>query len=481
MPYPHALPTTSPVSFNTYYTSPVYPTLPLLLSQNRGSLRNLLKAHKRLPVSSQQAHLPQLLAAVESYIPYLLFLQQSLHSGDVLPSDAAPDALKASWRSTLTSPPFPGAEQRRVDREGLDYEVGFVLSTLAYIHTLLARTWIQDALAPRITAEKKQSLLNTAIQHLLTSTGIFTYSVSLPRAPTPEISFPLDLSPTVLSALSSLSLSDASLLAVTKQDPYPSYLALTSATSTSKSVDSSYLYAPTPPPTGVRALLLSRICIAASAHAENALGLLASCPKRRLPSTSSAEELSPDLPRYIENLQKVARAKACRFLGIDAEASGRVGEGIGWLVLAREILGTSASTSSTPSKFRREFSERKERSALERGDGTWGLDAGKMEETRVLEGLEKNWRSSNDKIFFQLISGTAELAARIPSGREVHVVRPWEPERLDNETVRSLRGSLLESESGQEGWAEDDSEDETSKDQNVSRTPSAGPSVGGYY
>jgi len=382
MPYPYPLPTTSPVSFAQQYTSPVYPSLPLLVTQHRGTFRNLLKAYKRLPPAQQSSQLPQLLTSIEAYLRYPLFLQSCLHSGDVLPNDASPKPITTSWRATITSPAFPGAQPRRADRTGLEYEISFTLSTLAYTHTLIARSQLHDALLPETQDDRKQQLLNTSIQHLLASSAIFTYSLALPRAPV-DSNWPVDLNAQTLSALSSLSLADATLLAVIKQDPYPSYLSLTNPHG--KRSQPGVLYAAIQPPTGVKALLLSRICIAASTHADHALGLL-------------PEGLQPELGRYLDSLSRVARAKACRFLGIDAEASGRVGEGIGWIALARSLLSSPSSSSSA--KLKREFLERRESKGLAKGDGTWGLDAGRMEESRVLEALEEKWKAANDRVFF---------------------------------------------------------------------------------
>ncbi|KAF8246121.1 hypothetical protein K440DRAFT_586263 [Wilcoxina mikolae CBS 423.85] len=455
MPYPYTLPTTSPSSFTPHYASPVYPSLPLLASQHRGTVRNLLKAFKRLSPAQQPTHLPQLFAALSTYLPHLLFLQSSLHAGDVLPSDAA-TAFTPSWRITLTPPPFPGAPPKRVEHEGLEFEIMFTLSTLAYTHTLLSRSQLHDALSPKIPTDKKQQLLNTAIQHLLTSASIFTHSLSLPLAP--GSSFPSDLSPATLSALSSLSLADATLLAVTKQDPYPSYLALTSG----KKSSSEYLYTPPAPPTGVKALLLARICIAASTHAEKALGILPS-------------EVVPELGKYLDSLHHVARAKACRFLAIDAEASGRVGEGIGWIVLARSILTPSSS------KLKRGFLERRETRALEKGDMTWGMDAGRLEEGRVLEGLEEKWRKNNDAVFFQQIEAESTLAARIPRGREVHTVKGWDAPTLDAAERKSLLGKSIEGlAEGVEalGWGDSDDEAE---EKEVPGAYKRTTTEGGYY
>jgi hypothetical protein len=456
MPFQYMLPTTSLVSFSKHYSSPVYPSLPLIVTRYRGIARNLLKAHKRLPSSQQSANLPQIQAALESYLPYLFFLQSSLHLGDVLPSDIASTPIKTSWRATLTTPPFPGSSPKRVEREGLDYEIAFTLSVLAYTYTLTSRSQLQSALVVSVEKDKKQSLLNQAIKGLLLCSSIFTYSLSLPRTPNSS-TWPSDLHPQVLSALSSLCLADATLLAVTKQDPYPSYLALTTSSgliSQDKGAGQlDYLNAPLAPPTGVRALLLARICIAAATHAERALGLL---PKQ----FSDSQPILPELGKYLDCLQRVARAKACRFLAIDAETSSRIGEGIGWIVLARSFL--SPFSSSTPtlstSKLKRDFMELRESRALKKGDTAWDVDAGLVEESSVLTGLEENWRKQNDRVFFQPVEEMATLAARIPSGREVHSVKEWIVPEVDTDTRRSLMSRIEEVKAVGMEW--DDSADE---------------------
>lgn len=502
MPYPFTLPTTSASSLAAHYTSAEFPSLPLVATQHRGTMRNMLKAFKRQPPAQQATQLPQLFAALTDYLPQLLFLQARVLAGDARPSEP----FTPAWRATLSRPPFPGARPKRVVAAGLDFEVAFVLSALAYTHTLLARSRLLDALSAAGDGDgddgggRKQQQLNAAIQHLLAAHAVFTHSLGLTRAPAPAAAArPADLSPPVLAALAALSLADATLLAVTMQDPYPDYTALAVGRSPRAGAGDGmeFLYTPPSAPTGVKALLLARICVAASTHAERALGVLVapwssplslpSLPSLSLPSSaapasppkpSSSSSRSPPSPsrpplsspaavaspsapatqqsggavvaelgRYLEQLQRVARAKACRFLAIDAEAAGRVGEAIGWIVLARSILSPASEpepASAAPAAWRlkREFRERRESRAQARGDATWGLDAGRLEEARVLEALELAWHRSNDAVFFQPVVATAVLAARIPSGRDVHSPRPWPVPALDAAQCHALRGRL---------------------------------------
>lgn len=428
MPYPFALPTISFLDFTAHYHSPVYPSFPLLITTHRGNLRNVLKAHKRLPSAQQPTNLPSVQRALEAYLPHLLFLADSIHSGDVLPVDSAPP-LEPAWRCTLTPTGFPGADPPQIKRAGLDYELFFTLQTLAYAYTLLARSQLRSVLSPSTarTPEQSQAQLNDAIKNLLLASGVHNHVLTLPRPPMTSADWPIDLSSSTVSALSSLAMGDATMLAVTKQDPFPSYISLTAASSpaTKKSLD--WLYNPPSPPTGVKALLLARLCIATADHAQNALALI---DRARVPD---------ELPAYLDALHRTARAKACRFLGIDAEVGGRIGEAIGWITLSQQTLGSGSGSGGLSLDKSR---EKKEAKRMERAEATWGADAGRGEEARVVQGLADTWRRENEKVFFQAPVETAELAARIPTGRECHPSHAWDPPRLAPEDIRALRGRI---------------------------------------
>lgn len=178
-----------------------------------------------------------------------------------------------------------------------------------------------------------------------------------------------------------------------------------------------WLYNPPDPPSGVRALLLARLCVAASDHASKALGLLST-------ASSPAGVLTNDIVRYADSLQKVSRAKACRFLGIDAEASGRVGEAISWIRAAKDLLAPPPPGASA---FRAEKKD------------TWGLDAGKSDEGKTLDALEQKWEKLNDTIMFQACPEARDLMTKIPGGREIHSVKTWEAPRLVGDDLKALR------------------------------------------
>ncbi|KAG0131275.1 hypothetical protein HOY82DRAFT_485279 [Tuber indicum] len=434
MPFPYTLPTTSTISYPTYFESPLYPTLPLATSSHRGSLRNALKAHKRLPAASQASNIPFIIKLLESYLAHLLSLYDTLTAGDAFPREGAP-RLTTSWRTVLSARRVAAKEPPRVARPGLSYEIFWSISTLGYAYTLLARSQLQGILAPPSSnttsgsatdATAAANSFNQAAANLFTSASIFQHLLTRPLPPHAS-SWPPDLSPQVLSALSSISLSAATLSAVTKQDPYPTYLSTIAIEKKKQQKGKEWLYNPPAPPAGVRALLIARLCIAASDHAAKALGLLSTAEK------TDAGEIGEELLRYADSLQKVSRAKACRFLGIDAEAAGRVGEGISWIRGAKTILNASGSASSVGSFVG---------DRLRRKDDVWGADAGRVDEEKTLDALEGRWKKLNDSVMFQKCPDLEELMGRMPTGRELHQsIKSWEPPKLGADELRALRAA----------------------------------------
>lgn len=222
----------------------------------------------------------------------------------------------------------------------------------------------------------------------------------------------------------------------------------------------------------VRAHLFARLCLASSEHASKAVSLLRSSGK-----------VDEDLIAYVEDLRIVGRAKACRFFGVDAELGGTTGVGIAWLNAAKKTLGldTKENTTATKSKFslskiRKDINERREEKKIEKG-GDWGADAGKAEEVRVVQYLEAKWIKMNDTVNTQVIPSEGPLLANMPSGREIHVVKPWIPLELDAGVLAALRAPPTR-EDGVLDAGGDSSDDEQSGKAAVS---GAFPGTRGYY
>jgi len=103
----------------------------------------------------------------------------------------------------------------------------------------------------------------------------------------------------------------------------------------------------------------------------------------------------------VDDLRRTARAKAARFQAIGAEGQGKVGEGIAWLRGAKKELGFAADEAGKlrgVAKLRKDWKEKREDRRVQKGDADWGADAGKFEEGRVLEMLEKKWVKMNDTV-----------------------------------------------------------------------------------
>lgn len=421
MPYPFVLPTTSAFSYSSNFTCDSHPSLPLTASTHRGVVRDVLKKHKRLPPSSQPSNLPAVVSAITNYLPYLLAVDSGLNhrtigNGDEIFSiiQQRPGApLDIEWRATLSGVSIPGRrENPRVAVHSLDHEVAFVLATLSYAHTLLARAALHPltstTAAAAVAAEDlyavgsqpRQAAISAATRHLLDAASVHDRLAR--RAGRPQHSSPsspppppcADVSAAAAGAQCELALAEATLLAVLKDDPYPAVVAQDRNMN-----DREWMYkAPDVPK--VRAHLFARLCLAAAEHAARALALVSGGGGG---GCDGSGRLDDGFIRYLEDLRRSSRAKACRFFGIDAELGGQTGNAIGWLHAALQELGVEVRTSSERKlstglvRLKKEWAEKREDRRVEKGTA-WGADAGKLEETRVIEMLEAKWTKQNDTV-----------------------------------------------------------------------------------
>ncbi len=456
MPYPFVLPTTSAFAFTAVFACPTHPSLLPTASTYRGVVRDTLKRHKRLPPEAQAANLGLVVSSLLNYLPYLFAVADGLAGrnstvrvvrlGPLGGSNAAaaavgrdasrqgddgpdtnpkekkgnrPDKSSTSgppasleWRPVLADARLlQGKEPPRVrlalpSAAVLDWEVAFVLAALGHAYTLQARAALQPlyvvtSVVP-IGSQQRLAAITASTKHLLAAAGVFSLAVSVAErssaasgaAPSPEIA------PLALRALSALALAEATLLAVLKDDPYPAVVA-----QDRNEYDREWMYkAPDIPK--VRAHLFARLCLAAAEHAARA--------------AVGASGLSSIFVRYMHDLQHTSRAKACRFFAIDADLGGQTGTALAWVHAALAELageaGTLADGGGSGSggggssgdvarkhgllgRFRKERSEKREDRRVERGLG-WGADAGRLEETRVLEMLDAKWTKQNDTVCF---------------------------------------------------------------------------------
>lgn len=390
MPFTFLIPTTSNFSFSPFFHSSTHPSLPLAATAHRAVLRNVLKKHKRLPVQSKSSNLANILSALEDYIPYLFALDAGLSGKQVNGEEidiTLVNEIDLEWRTSLVAT-IPGREAPRLKGKGLDYEIFFVLTTLAYVSTLLAQSQLRALHASVIlTAEQRTGIIAKATKYLLQANSIHAYLVTRTEE-TAVSSSAIETTSAAQGALAQLVLAEATLLAVLKDDPYPAIV----AQDRNKNDNEWKFKAPDIPK--VRAHLFARLCLAAAEHAAKAEAMLDVSASGRMIRVDDV------LMKYINDLRRTSKAKAYRLLGIDAELGGDTGQGIAWLMGGKKELGFAdmhegGSKMKGLAKLKKDWMERKEDRKIEKG-GQWGSDGGRFEEARIIEMLEKKWNKMND-------------------------------------------------------------------------------------
>ncbi|KAI4684854.1 uncharacterized protein J4E88_004296 [Alternaria novae-zelandiae] len=448
MPFPFVLPTTSSISFTDYFNSSTHPSLPNCATTARGVLRDALKRHKRIPPASQASNLSTVTSALNDYIPYLFALDAGLSGASCAGEEidlVLVKELEVEWRSTLGSS-IPGREPARVKLKSLESELCYTLSTLAYVYSLQARAQLHtlyNATVP--TPEQRATAIGAAMKHFLEANSIHTYLVnragqynSQPAA--------IDISAAVLGALAELTMAEATLITVLKDDPYP---AVVIEDRNKQNKDWMFRGVDIPK---VRAHLFARLCLASSEHAAKAQAML-----------GRSSKINDDLLKYVDDLRRTAKGKACRFLACDAEGGGKTGEGIAWLRGAKKELGFASlgaeeeKKSSGFSKLKKEWQEKREDRKIEKGVD-WGTDAGKFEEGRIVDMLLKKWEKQNDTVGIQIVPPSEPLLASMPSGREYHTTKMFIVPALDEDALIRMRAPPDPSEAFEGN--EDDSADE---------------------
>lgn len=400
MPFPFTLPTTSSFSFSSIYTSPTHPSLPQCSSTPRGVVRDTLKKHKRLPPSAQSPNLPTVISSITSYLPYILAVDYGLRpDSTAIRIEAGPTELAIEWRPTLTDASIPGREAPRVKIRSLDQEVSFVLLTLANAHTLLARAALHPlylTTSANVGTTERTAAIQAATRSLLDAASVCEYAATRAEKQTVKRPVPcVDVAPSTIRGLGALALAEATLLAVLKDDPYPAIVA-----KDRNENDKEWMYkAPDIPK--VRAHLFARLCLAAAEHAARAAAQL----NTSAPSTM-AGKIDADLLRYVEDLRRTSRAKACRFFAVDADLGSQTGTAIAWLNAGLQELGVEPKDDKKSfglSKLKREWSDKREDKRVER-ETHWGADAGRLEETRVINMLSEKWNKMNDTVSLPYLS-----------------------------------------------------------------------------
>ena len=466
MPFPFLLPTTSDLFFPTFTSSNTHLSLPLTAATHRNVLRSVLKKHKRLPIQSRTANLRSIQSALLDYLPYLFALKLGLNGRTIHDEEVEVTLRKeieVQWRTTLISASVPGRDAPKVKGKGIDYEITFALTTLANVYTLQARSSLHllyGTVTP--TAEQRTSILTAATKHLLEANSIHNYLSS--QSPETDASSAVveSLSQTQ-SGLAALAMAEATLLAVLKDDPYPAVV----MQDRNKDDKEWMIRAPEIPK--IRVHLFARLCLGAAEHAGKAEAML-----------SASGRIHDALIRYVSDLKQTSRAKACRFLGIDAEHGGETGTGIAWLVGGRRQLGFAGKDEKGGkmqglAKLKKDWTERREDKKIDQDSG-WGTDGGRLEELRVTEMLEQKWNKENNTINTQLVPPSEPLIATMPLGRDIHSIKAFVIPIPDEQMLVRMRAPP-ERDADKSAMGGDDSSDE--EREGKSSPPGAFPGTSG--
>lgn len=468
MPFAFVLPTTAAFAFSPHFSSDSHPSLPLAASTQRGVCRDALKRHKKLPPQEQQSSLVAVESTLSNYTPYLLALDIGLGHQEVA-GEAIDVVLRSNpsfeWQSTLSETLLPGRDNGRCKLNSLEWEIFFVLSSLACTQTLRARSALHvlyNSATASPQPEQRTAAIHTATKYLLEAASIHAYLSD--RSDALQDQPPcVDITKSTCSALASLAMAEVTLLAVLKDDPYPAAV----VQSRNKNDREWMIKAPEIPK--VRAHLFARLCVAASEHAANASALLGTEHHK------GAGRIDRELVNYVKDLRATGRAKACRFLGIDAELAGQTGQAIAWCQAGQVELGMEVKDDTTKKglslgRIKKEWSERREDRRVEKGSD-WGSDGGKAEEGRVLEMLTTKWNRMNDtvsescsqlipsnhiQINTQVIPPHQPLLALMPSGREMHTIKAYHPPHLDAQTLERMRAPPESKEAMDDGNSSED-------------------------
>jgi len=328
------------------------------------------------------------ISALQDYIPYLLALDAGLGNkeldGEVI-SVVLKNAPVIEWRPTISHNAIPGKEAARLKIQSLEYEIGFVLGTLAMSHVLTARTILRPLYVTStasVGTEERVKALVAACGRLSDAAAIYSYLADRTEQISTAPPCP-DIAASTLRGLASLALAEANLLTALKDDPYPAVV----AQDRNENDKDWMIQAPQIPK--VRAELFGRFCLAAAEDAAKAQSLC-----------RAGGKLNGDLMRYLDDVRRASRARACRFFGIGAETLGDMGKAIAYLEAGMQELGIEKKDEKKGlgfGRFKREWTERREDRKVE-NEGSWGSDGGKMEELRIIEMLSAKWNKINDTV-----------------------------------------------------------------------------------
>lgn len=285
--YQFTLPTTGAFFFSSYFSVDDQNSSVLSAASNhRAQLREVLKALKR----STEKDILGVIKTVEDYLPYLFTIYHAStqgHREDTgrLVDESLPSAINLTrhqkiivdWRSTFYDNKIPGKAKPRMEFEGLEYEVTFVLLTYAYAlsnYSILVMNAANTQRAVELLTKAAGvfAYLNTRIAPLYTGLG----SKQSPEGFT-QFS----------ACLTNMTLGQAQLNTLRQLEGKASHA------------------------------MSCRIAVGAADHFSTAAGVLGSHPM--------SKAIPMDFRNHIVKSQKFALARAYQFLALEQEAQGKVG------------------------------------------------------------------------------------------------------------------------------------------------------------
>jgi hypothetical protein len=272
MPFPFALPKTSSANLSDFLTSATNPSLPLLATTKRSVLKD----------------------AINAYLLYLLALNTASGYRDVANESVDVEIVKSlsvEWRTTISTT-LPAREPPRLKVTGLYYELAFTLSSLAYTHSLLARSQLRILYGSHVlTPDQRTTATSIAMKHLLQAYSIHSFLLTLPSVVVAAKDAPADIQAPTITALASLAMAEATLIVVAKDDPYAAAVA-----DNRNENNTNWMYKALSIPKA-RARLYAGIALAAAEHTNIAHGLLAH---------STLGKVDKDLISYANDLKRTA-------------------------------------------------------------------------------------------------------------------------------------------------------------------------------
>lgn len=266
-------------------------------SNHRAQLRDVLKTLKR----STEKDILSVIKTIEDYLPFLFTIYAAewrgsegsveresinrLEEGLSTVVLLQHQKFVVDWRATFLDNIIPGKAFPRLDLDGIEYEVTFVLLTYAY--ALFNYAHIQSAASQK------------AVELLTKAAGVFAYQnasiLSQDSANKPSKQCP-ELYPQFTACLTSMTMGQAQLCALRQLE-----------TKGSNAV-------------------LCRVAVGASDHFSTALGVLSAHPMLK--------SIPGNLRDHLVQSQKYAQARAYQYLGLEQQKLGQLGFAVGCAHLA---------------------------------------------------------------------------------------------------------------------------------------------------